>query len=247
MRLVRYHVRAGGLKVSRLPRMMIVFFLVSSCAWAFQLVPMTLSLSPSGSDATGLFRVVNDTGSPIAVQVTVSTRNMDPDGTEHNEPAGSIFQVYPSQMIIPAGTTQSVRVRYVGPAVIDRERAFRFVAEQLPINLDRTDAPRPTVQFVLRYRATLYITPPDARANITGTLLEATEDRVEVEIRNSGSKHQLLDGSITFRNGSQELVVPMAEIDNLAGQNVLAGSMRRFVVEQRFPFVPRDVSIQAVR
>lgn len=224
-------------------------------AWAFQLQPMSQEIEPSGQNAVTVFRLTNPGQAPVAVRIIVRTRDVGADGKEVNEPADHLFQVYPSQVILRGGGQQSVRVRWTGPPDLDRERAFRFVAEQVPVTLDRNAQEQSGVRFVLRYRAALYVTPPSARSDVTFSTDQITETgssspegrtyRISGRIENTGTAHQLLDTSeLIFRGNGWEQRLAIAETDGVPKLNVLAGDSMPIEVDVQLPDRPNEVVLR---
>ncbi|MFP4151271.1 MAG: molecular chaperone [Alkalispirochaeta sp.] len=219
---------------------------------AFQLVPMSAVIETDAPSPVEVFSINNTTPEAIAIQLRTVTREILPDGTEVNNDAREQLQVFPSQLIVPPGTTQTVRVRWTGATVPDRELPFRLVAEQLPINLDRETEDNSGVRFMLRYRATVYVRPPDTAPEIT-VLDVATDPEAEtvtITVENRGSRHQSFpEGRIalTATGGSAaddggEVILPISGIEAFIPVNLLAGSTRRVVIPlEQLPFAPEEV------
>lgn len=246
--------RGGGLFFCSL----LALALLGSPLAAFQLQPMSLEIEPAGEGAVGVFRLTNPGQEPVAVRVVLQTRSVGSSGEETNDPADHLFQVYPSQIILRPGAQQSVRVRWNGPTSMTQERAFRFVAEQVPVNLNRNTTEGSGVRFVLRYRAALYVAPPNVRPEVSialGTVEplpteeegEQSRFRITGTVRNTGTAHQLLDtAELVFSGDGWEQSIRMEEIEGLPGLNVLAGSTLPWTVEMDLPDRPTDVSLRGL-
>ena len=170
-------------------------------ALAFKLVPFKADFAPAGRGAQQLFRVVNDGPVPVAVQVKMAHRVMKLDGTEDLPSADKDFVVYPQQLVVPAAGSRSVRVQYVGTTVLKQELAYRIVAEQLPVQLDKEKAGtnQAGLQVMVRYLGAVYVVPPGVRAAVKverAGRTEATDKKgkpqLEVVVKNSGTAHTLL-------------------------------------------------------
>lgn len=218
-----------------------VLFLGASAvlAGAFSFEPISHEFAPSGRDAGHVFRVVNTNDERIAVQVTVRPRTIEPDGTEIQGEESPDFVVYPRQMLLDPGEQRSVRVRWTGPAELESERAFRIIAEQLPL---QTDAQTPQqgagIRLTYRYEGSLYVVPPGAQPDVRLDRVERTtvdgREWLLVEISNIGTRHALLT-DLTLElaqreGGDPEFRVPPEELSGAAGENMLAGSQRWFLV-----------------
>jgi len=208
--------------------MLIAFMVAAAPLAAFQLQPMSASIDPQGGTPTTTFDVRNTTDAPVAVQMRVTTRRIQPDGTELNEDASSQLQLFPSQIILQAGQTQTVRVRWVGDDVLDAELPFRVVAEQLPINLSREQDEASGVRMMLRYRATLYVRPAGVEPEVVVTEFSVNDAEVSMTIENRGTAHALLSDSLmVLQSAGEETELPAEDVEALATVNVLPGGVRR--------------------
>lgn len=218
--------------------------LIIPTAEAFQLRPMTVTMNAAEQPPRTTFEVRNTTDAPIAVQMRVSTRRIDSSGTEFNDDASDELQIFPSQLILRPGQTQTVRVRWMGEAVTSEERSFRVVAEQLPINLDGENQEATGISMMLRYRAALYVAPPEASADVQVTEIDAQGDVIRVRVENRGTAHQLLsDGTLMVKAEGREIALDAREIDAVATVNLLPGNERWVAIPREvFPAVPDEIS-----
>ncbi|MEX2443529.1 MAG: fimbria/pilus periplasmic chaperone [Alkalispirochaeta sp.] len=213
-------------------------------AHGFQLRPMTQTMDAAGEPPRTTFQVRNTTDAPIAVQMRVTSRRIDSSGTEYNDDASEELQIFPSQLILRPGQIQTVRVRWTGAPVTSEERAFRVVAEQLPVNLDGDNQESTGISMMLRYRAALYVRPPEATADVTVTELDVQEEVVRVRVENRGTAHQLLaEGSLLVQSGEQQRRLDAREIDAVATVNLLPGNERWISIPREvFPAAPDEIS-----
>jgi len=200
---------------------------VAQAAAAFSVDPMTVELSPTGAGAVVSFRVINDTDTPVAVVVSVLTRAMAEDGTELNEPAGELFAVLPSRIVVDPKSVRVVKVQWRGDISLPFERAFRVVVEQVPVDFSSGQASG--IRIMFRYLASLYIVPPDARANVLVTAVEPglRDDApgLWLTLRNEGDKHAVLRSpELIVNDGAIELALPAEALAGLEGRNMLARS-----------------------
>ncbi len=228
--------------------MIVLAVVVVSGAAAFQLVPMSAVIDPVASPPTVVFTISNTGADPIAVQLRVATRRTLPDGTEINDTASDQLQVFPSQLVVRPGATQTVRVRWIGEGQPQQELPFRLVAEQLPVNLSRTETEASGVQFMLRYRATVYVRPENTQAEIAVIDLTVDEDErtATITVENNGTRHQsFTEGRIVLIQDGTETVMPLREIEPFVTVNVLPGETRRVTVPlDLLPVSPDQVAFQ---
>ncbi|MFW5827990.1 MAG: molecular chaperone [Alkalispirochaeta sp.] len=231
-----------GLSSSSILAILIAFTVAAPLA-AFQLQPMSASIDPQSGNATTTFDVRNTTDAPVAVQMRVTTRRIQPDGTELNEDASGQLQLFPSQIIVQAGQTQTVRVRWVGDDLPDEELPFRVVAEQLPINLSREQDEASGVRMMLRYRATLYVRPAGVEPEVVVADFSVSDAELSMTIENRGTAHALLSNSLmVLESEGEETELPAEDVEALATVNVLPGGVRRLRIPLAdLPVAPDEI------
>lgn len=213
--------------------------LAAAPAFSFDFAPITQSFSPSGAGATQSFEVSNPGKQQIAVKITMVTRTMSENGTESYTPASNRFVVFPSQIVLQAGASQTVRVRWVGPADITSEQSYRIIAAQLPVNFGTTPQAGASINILFRYLGAVYIVPKGARPDVV--IADARvgvgpdgKKGLFVSFRNKGTAHEILkDLTITVSGEStsgtsMSRTFDSAELKGINGANVLAGSTRAF-------------------
>jgi fimbrial chaperone protein len=214
--------------------------LIAACAisaQAFSFEPISQNFAPSGQNANQVFRVHNTTSERIAVQVSVRPRRIELDGTEIQGKEAEEFVVYPRQMLLEPGEQRSVRVRWNGPADIPSELPFRIIAEQLPVDFGEDHpAEGASIRLTYRYEGALYVVPSNAVADIgvDSVSRETGEagERLVIDLRNDGTRHALLKDLVLHlrqtEDSANQLTLESADLPGIAGENMLAGSVRRF-------------------
>lgn len=204
----------------------------TAASHAFTLTPMSTTLVPKGSASATSFRVENESSNRVAFAVTVLTRGLEADGHETNQPATDLFTLFPPQGTLAPGTSQTVRLVWKGPANPAQELAFRLVAEELPVNFAPKEN-KAQIEILVRYMAAVYVRPRNARPNlqVTGFARTATNTYV-MSVTNAGSAHEpLKEPTLTLTDAQgHKLDVPADRLRAIAGENMLAGSARRFVL-----------------
>ncbi|ACI97606.1 molecular chaperone [Rhodospirillum centenum] len=204
-------------------------------AGAFRLVPIEMEFEPAGRGATQIFQLQNDNADPVAVEITIKARAMDRDGQDVLTDAGDDWVIFPEQIILQPGESQSVRVQWIGPATPDRELAFRLIAEQLPIDIGRPPARGGQVRLLVNYIASLYVMPAGVRADVGVVSAQeiATPDgrRLELVLRNGGTTRKPLnEPTLTLKAGGTTVTLTPDRLGGLNGENMLAGATRRFLL-----------------
>jgi fimbrial chaperone protein len=202
-------------------------------AAAFRLIPIEMNFEPSGRGATQIFRVENDKTVPVAIEVSIIGRGQDQQGEDTEVPMGDDWVLFPEQIILQPGESQSVRVQWIGDATLDRERAFRLIAAQQAIDFGETPTQGGQVKLLVQYKASLYVAPIGTKPQLS--LVAAAPGKradgpgLDLDVRNDGNAHGFLRNPLlTLEAGGKSLVLKADRLDGLANENVLAGVTRRF-------------------
>lgn len=200
------------------------------------MVPFSANFTPSGSGASQTFRVDNDSDQPVAVQVSIQHREMDADGKEKLTDAEDEFAVFPAQLVLLAKQGQTVRVQWLGDAALKREGAYRIIAEQLPVPVALPPGSNAQISMIVRYEGTIYVAPPGLKPDLVVASVEPVAGSgphmLAVTVQNRGTAHALLgDLTLALRaNDGSAVSLKDPQLTGMAGENILAGHTRRFVV-----------------
>ncbi len=211
-----------------------VLFLGVRPAAAFRIVPFSANFAPSGSGASQTFRVDNDSDQPVAVQVSIQHREMGPDGKEQLTDAEDEFAVFPAQLVLLAKQGQTVRVQWLGDATLKSERAYRIIAEQLPVPVALPPGSNAQISMIVRYEGTIYVAPPGLKPDLVVAGVEPVAAsgprKLAVTVENRGGAHALLgDLTLALRaNDGTAVTLNDPQLKGMAGENILAGHTRRF-------------------
>lgn len=210
----------------------ISFCLLTSPAAALKISPFKTSLDAEAATPTEVFHVENNADESAAVEVSVTTWSIAADGTESNAPAENDFVVFPAQMVLKPHESRAVRVQYVGSAA-KQEKAYRVIAEQLPVGLQDTPDAGSYVKFMLKFRAALYITPRDAtpRVRVASAAVQSN-GMLRLELVNEGAAHAVMQKSrldVSF-DGGRKLSLDANALKGLEGENMHAGATRVFLL-----------------
>jgi fimbrial chaperone protein len=208
-------------------------------AFAFKFSPMSTSIGVKENENSSLFFLENDSALAIAVQVSLAKREMDENGIENNPKISHELTLYPTQLIIPPNEKRSVKVTWVGPMVPNKELAYRLIAEQLPIELEKIKNKKANIKVLLRYIAALYVKAEDFSSDIKVSEMKIQDKKLSIMIENKGKKHQVLAHLIlkfTDEKKKTEIVFDSEELKGISGENVLAESKRIFSIPQTGKF-----------
>jgi fimbrial chaperone protein len=149
-------------------------------------------------------------------------------------PADDKFMIYPPQTIIPAKTAQKVRVQWLGDSKIQNEQAYRLIAEQVHVSLDK----EPTgVTMLMKLVGALYVQPTKTQSNVSISAVKPQGDKLSVTVSNSGTRHQLLNKAIlNLKHGNQVITLKGDQLLGMEGKNVLAKSTQQFMIKKPAQF-----------
>lgn len=217
----------------------LLFLGTARTALAFQFTPLSQVFTPTGSDATQSYEIVNDTDEPIAVEVSVVLSEMDLTGEEDFTPAEDDFLVYPPQMILAPDEMQTVRVTWLGNPTPDQELTYRLIAEQLPIHLVDPEAPIPNetrgeIKLSFRYIASVFIRPqgvtPDVSlVSVAPMVSDSGETKLSVILENQGNGNARLSSwQLELIGQGQAVQLTPAIAKEMSGRVILPGQQRQF-------------------
>lgn len=185
----------------------------------------------AGENSSSLFYLENDSAQPIAVQLSLAKREMTEDGVEVNSKINNELSVYPSQLIIQPNEKRSVKVTWNGKQAPAKELAFRLIAEQLPVEIEKSKSKKASIKVLLKYVAALYVTTDKFSADAQLSKFEIKNDKVIFTVDNKGSEHQVLNSLKMVYDSSKtkkEVTLEGQELAGMNGENVLAQSHRNF-------------------
>jgi len=203
--------------------------LASLSAQAISFTPIETEFSPSGRGATQVFRLENTQAEPAAVEIGIKERAMARNGDDQLTDAEDQFNVFPAQVVLQPGQVQTIRVQYVGVAALDHERAFRLIAEQLPIDVGQAPQNGGRMRLLVKYVAAVYVVPTNVKAVLkvgeTSLVTEGAKQWLQVSVVNEGSMHKILKDLKLDVGG---MTLAGAQLKGMEGENVLARTTRVF-------------------
>ncbi|MBQ0071425.1 MAG: molecular chaperone, partial [Spirochaetales bacterium] len=200
----------------------------------YQLSPLSTTFSPTGPESTKMYTIVNDSSSPIAIQMKTEKRFVDQDGNEYNEPAVGYFQIQPEKMILLPQTSQIIRVQYKGPTTVTKEQSFRIISEQIPYSRGaKYGEDSQNVNFLFVYATSAYVAPSKVLEKVEVSTSKLSDGKLELMIKNTGNVHQVLNSlaiTLTAKN-CPSYTLTEEELGNAKDNNLLADSSFRLVID----------------
>jgi fimbrial chaperone protein len=209
-------------------------------ARAFKLEPISRVFTPTGANATQSYEIKNTTKELLAIEVSTAKRSMDLQGKETLTPADEDFMIYPPQILLKPGESQTIRVTWLGDPQPQHELAYRLIATQLPIDLDKPTT-KPTtkqgsasIKLTMRYQGSLYIRSSLAQSDVVVESIETQRNGAQpmlaVTLHNRGTSRAILtDAQLQLTDGKQSHSFTATEM-NLLKQPVLLANQKRQVL-----------------
>lgn len=222
---------------------------LSSHAYAYKLIPLSTQLSPSGKSAQKTFRIENSSEEPIAVELNIYKRKMAINGKDELSEANDDFLLYPAQIIVMPGKSQAIRVRWLGDPKPEKELAYRLIAEQLPVSFNKKKQEGGQVNLLVRFIASIYITPHLVRPDIklgNYRIIESGSGSKELlmTLVNSGKAHSLLKNPvISIESGGESITLNEQQLHMVSKRNILANHSRQFSIPWPDHLPARDVKV----
>lgn len=222
---------------------------------AFDVTPIVLTAAPSGPNATVTLQATNNGDAKTPIQIAIYHREPDIDGKEDYEKAkdaSDLFQIIPSQIILAPKEKRTIRITYVGEPRINIEQAFRFIAEEFPIDVsDSSKVKNKTVaaiSIVSRYIGSLYVKPAGVAAILTFETAidkDPKETKMVLTIKNTGTEHKILsDTKYNFLTTADKKQYPISAetLKSIGNHNILPGKTRKI----SFPW-PKEIPVGPVK
>ncbi len=203
-------------------------------AYAFRLSPMRYILAPGGPEAEITLRLENTYSLDLPIEVEVFRRTITEDGEEIREPAEDDFLIFPPQSLIPPGSEQAFRVRYIGPPALSAMESYVVMFRQLPIR-NRPEGSS-GIDFMMALGTAAYVSPDNATASLALSVEATPEDNgtVVVWVTNSGNAYGYIDQfDIRLQSGNAEsVIIPASQISgSLQTPLIMPNARRRLVLD----------------
>lgn len=211
--------------------------------FSFTFAPMSQTIELADDRQAVQFFLENDGPVSMAVELTVKERSMDQTGNETLAVTTEV-KVFPPQVIIPAGEKRAIRVSYSGSKDLKSEKSYRVIAEQLPLNVDAKTKAKAGIQMLMKYVAALYVAPPNTKSDLKILSHSTNGKEIKLLIENGGGRHQLLNAPLLkYSLKDKKHEIKSADLQGLAGENVLAGTKREFVIKSTIS-IPADTKLE---
>ncbi len=195
--------------------------------FSFTFSPMQQTIKIHEDQKFVRFLVENTSSETIPVIFKVLTREQNLDGSEKNNETTDL-SIFPPQMILASGQKKAVRVTYKGELTFSKEKAFRVIAQQVPVDL-KSKQKSAGIKMLLKFQNALYVQNKEYRSHLAIESFKVDGRKMKLVIRNSGNSHQYLQNlKIKFKKNKEVIELDSKELSKLDGQNILADSSREY-------------------
>lgn len=223
-----------------------LFLLITSKAVGddnlFLLAPQKVTLDPQARNRNIYFSLSNNDSVKKAIQLEMYKTEMDEQGRETLTVDEENFIIFPAQVIMGPGERRTIKVSWLGGQEQVGELLYRLIAEQVPLQFNKSKRKGSSLSVLLRYEASVYIAPKKSTAllGLKGFQHHPSKKELWLWVENSGNRHATID-NLHIKIDDIEFP-PLKEANGIRGENVLAGKVRLF----KIPLKARKKKIEKV-
>lgn len=169
-------------------------------SFAHEVTPMRIELEPQRGSRSALISIRNTRETDVPFEVVPQLRTTAPDGTETLTPAEGDFVIFPPQGLVKPGTSQALRIEYIGDPQLIESRSYLVDVREVPV----TPPGFSGILTVYNFGVAVYIKPPGAYTDLEVSPARREGDMIAFEIRNRGNDFAVLTRrDLELRFGSQ--------------------------------------------
>lgn len=215
------------------------FVLLASVASAMSVEPLLLDLSTVGKGARQSFKVTNDGGKPLPVEISTFRLELNGDGEQATRLDEESFLIYPAQAMIAPGASQVFRVQWIGEPELAQSQSYRFSVAQVPVKLPEGKS---GIQIVMNFGITVNVAPPGGSSDIVVLGAEPVTGKegkrvTALRVKNPGNIHAYLQRSeIRLSGDGWSAALTSGQIAQTLGLGIVQpGKERRFILPVEVP------------
>jgi fimbrial chaperone protein len=216
-------------------RIFTFLLLIPSFSWAFRFSPMVLEFSPTGAGSTQVLVVENPGDEKLPIQIESFARSTNAKGEEVRTKTEDLT-IYPEQVVLLPKEKRNVRVMWAGEIKEGREKAYRIVASQLPVDFrEKNSAPKkPSVnlKFLLQYVASAYVVPEGATPKVVvKEVKKSGPQKIHLTFTNEGKAHKVLSFKNLKITAGSQIVLETQTNKAIESLNLLPGDSGTVEIE----------------
>lgn len=165
--------------------------------------PLIVYLEPTSQGSSSVIQLTNVTDVELPFEVNVVRRTVV-EGAEVDVSADDDFVIFPPQMIIAPGETQTLRIQWLPDRQLTRSESYYVYVTQVPVEI----APGMSgIRVNYRFGISAHVIPPGVSPNLHVVAIEPAtgssgEAGFEMTIVNRGTEFaRLSEQSLSFANG----------------------------------------------
>jgi fimbrial chaperone protein len=196
-----------------------------------------ISVSPLSATLTlknqrsHLLTVINsDQSRPIAIRIKALEWQLDHQGRDIRSPTTDLV-LFPSQFILPAGGSRSIRIAPRDNVEPELERSYRIMVQEVPVDLQGENEVSTGVRLITSYATAFYIAPLQPESKLAIKDVTKNQHQLHFTLINSGNSHTHLHKlSIRILQDDKEyLIEGPEELQGIYNENLLANGQRNFI------------------
>lgn len=207
----------------------LLFALAAACGGAgsvaaHEVTPMRVELEPQAGSRSALISIRNTRDNDVPFEVVPLLRTTAPDGTETLTPADGDFVIFPPQGLVKPGTSQALRIEYIGEPRLTESRSYLLDVREVPV----TPPGFSGILTVYNFGVAVYVKPPGAFTDLEVTPAKREGDMIAFEIRNRGNDFAVLTRrDLELRFGSQTVRMSGGEFTSRTNNPVVPPNATR--------------------
>ena len=203
-------------------------------AYAHEVQPIRIFLNVGEGQREGVINIRNTRDKALPVEIAVFRRIVSEDGAQNLVPADDDFLVFPPQMLVAQGSSQSVRFQYIGDPRISESISYIIEAQEVPVVPDGFTG----IVTVYNVGSAVYMQPARPRAELAISNIQRDGDVVRFEVRNTGNDYSFLTLiALELIFGTEKFTLEAETVNEIIRNPIVPpNSLRRFEMDvSRFP------------
>ena len=226
----------------------ILLLVASKLLCAINLIPMTETID-SKKKKNIVFNVNNPTDEPVAVDFSV-LKVLNTQNNQEQRVATNDVQAYPTQFVLSPKETKSVRVRYMGSKLPEKEEVYRVIAQELDIDVSDKKADnnngkiKAQIKMRFSYEGLIFVHKEDAKAALNIENIQKSSQGLELSISNRGTSSALpniANYNYFAQSQGQEYKLTENDLKGAEFRRVLAGANNHFTLAHIQTLSPQKI------
>lgn len=181
----------------------------------------------------------------MTLELIASRISVDEDGKESLIQAEDDFLIFPPQLILKAGKTQAIRVKYIGEPTIEQSAPYRISIKQIPIDLSGSG--KSGVGMVVNFHTLAHVTPLGAKTDLQVTKISGNAaGNWDISIDNRGKKMGRLSRTVwKLKDGDKTKTLSIKDVADMTDRNlVMPGQTLNLTIAPIAGFNPSTMTVE---